>query len=44
LLQIEQLQDITWARSVSTSKRTRPQWQPPLHIFVSTIARSSQPL
>src|SRR6266481_9392780 len=33
LVQIEQLQSVTEARSAVTRKRTRPQWQPPCIVF-----------
>src|ERR1700685_2627733 len=37
LVQIEQLQAVTMARSVVHSKRTRPQWQPPVKVLVFGI-------
>src|SRR3954467_2102725 len=39
LVQIEQLQAVTMARSVVHSKRTRPQWQPPVKVLMSGIAQ-----
>src|SRR5712675_1810428 len=37
LVQIEQLHAVTMARSVVHSKRTRPQWQPPVRVLLSGI-------
>jgi len=34
LVQIEQLHAVTMARSVVHSKRTRPQWQPPVKVLL----------
>src|SRR5215204_4852284 len=36
--QSEQLHAVTLPRSVVTSKRTSPQWQPPVYVLVSDMA------
>src|ERR1700732_1199815 len=41
LVQIEQLHAVTVARSVVHSKRTRPQWQPPVKVLLSGIGQAS---
>jgi hypothetical protein len=37
LVQIEQLQAVTMERSVVHSKRTKPQWQPPVKVLLVDI-------
>src|ERR1700730_8207929 len=40
LVQIEQLHAVTMARSEVQSKRTMPQWQPPVNVRKSGMLRS----
>jgi hypothetical protein len=40
LVQIEQLQAVTIARSVVHSNRTWPQWQPPVNVLLAGMASS----
>jgi hypothetical protein len=42
LVQIEQLHAVTMARLVVHSKRTSPQWQPPVKVFMPGIAELRQ--
>src|SRR4051812_2962939 len=43
LVQMEQLQSTTCvtSKSTSTSKRTSPQWQPPVNVFITIAASPS---